>query len=118
MSQACSCLKTGKFSVFFSSMIYSTGHRYHSTHTHINCVQYGRFPRKIHAKNSRVNFTRALTHRLFTCKFECILTVTDFAYKLHASYVYFFTTANVADVKLETDIVEKQDLKRKPFLGR
>jgi len=32
--------------------------------------------------------------------------------------VYFFTTANVADVKLKTDIVEKQDLKRKPFLGR
>ena len=28
--------------------------------------------------------------------------------KIQASYVYFFTTENVADVKLETDIVEKR----------
>ena len=28
--------------------------------------------------------------------------------KIHASCVYFFTTENVADVKLETDIVEKR----------
>jgi len=28
--------------------------------------------------------------------------------KIHASCMYFFTTANVADVKLETDIVEKR----------
>ena len=30
-----------------------------STYTCINCMQYGRFPRKIHTKNSRVNFYKS-----------------------------------------------------------
>ena len=44
---------------------YSTGHGHCSTYTRVNCVQYGGFPRKIHANNSR----------------EGIFMVTNFPYK-------------------------------------
>ena len=59
-------------------LIYSTGHEHCSTYMCINCMQYGVFLQWM------------------------ILLI-----KIHASCVYVFTTANVADIKLETNIVEK-----------
>ena len=61
-------------------------------------------------------------HKKLACKFLHELLHTDFLHsnlsvflrwlilciKIQASCVYFFTTANVADVKLETDIVGKR----------
>ena len=41
---------------FILLMKYSTGHGHCSTYTRVNCVQYEGFPRKFHAKNSRLNF--------------------------------------------------------------
>ena len=70
--------------------IYSTGHWHCSTYTCVNSVQYGGFPRKIHAKNSR-----AFTRRIFTSKFECLFKVTDFPYK---NTLKLRVTANVADI--------------------
>ena len=60
-------------------LIYSTGHEHCSTYMCINCMQYGVFLQWM------------------------ILLI-----KIHASCVYVFTTANVADIKLETNIVEKR----------
>ena len=34
----------------------ATGINCSTNYTHINCVQFGGFPRKVHAKNSRVSF--------------------------------------------------------------
>ena len=60
LNSACSCSVNGIFtnSLNSSSLCcrYSTGHRHCSTYMRVNCVQYGGFPRKIHAKNLRVNF--------------------------------------------------------------
>ena len=51
---------------------YSKGHGHCSTYPFVNCMQYGGFPCKVHAKNLSVNFTQALTRRLFARKFACI----------------------------------------------
>ena len=89
--------------------IYSTGHGHCSTYTRVNCVQYGGFPRKIHAKNSRVTFYRSFyTQTFYTQILSVLLRWLILLTEIHASCVYFFTTENVADVKLETDIVEKR----------
>ena len=60
--------------------------------TCVNCMQYGRFPLKIHTKNSCVNLYTSSYTQTF-CMQICM---------------YFFTTANIADAKLETDIVKKR----------
>ena len=69
LNSACSCSVNGIFtnSLNSSSLCcrYSTGHRHCSTYMHVNCVQYGGFPRKIHAKNLRVNFNTSFYTQTF-----------------------------------------------------
>ena len=79
---------------------YSTGHGHYSTHTCVNCVQHGRFPGK--------KLTCKFLHELFNTNFRVFLRWLILLVKIHATCEYFFTTANMADVKLETDFVEKR----------
>ena len=59
------CTQTDKH--YTMTAYYSTGHGHCSTYTRVNCMQYGGFPLKIHAKNSRVNFyTSFYTQTFYT----------------------------------------------------
>ena len=59
-----------------------------------------------HAKNSLVNVYMS-SCRPFTCKFECIFKMTDFGCENTCKLLIFITTANMANEKLENNIVEK-----------
>ena len=72
-------------------------------------MQYGGFPWKIHAKNLCVNFyTSFYTQTFYTQIWVCFYGDWFCLWQYTVHTVYFFTTANVADVKLETNIVEKR----------
>ena len=78
---------------------FSTGLGHCSTYTCVNCVQHGRFPGK--------KLACKFLHELFNANFRVFLRWLILLVKIHATCKYFFTTANMADVKLETDFVEK-----------
>ena len=88
--------------ILIMSRYYSTGHGHCSTYTCINCMQYGRFPWKIHIKNAHVNsytssssfFSRLfyIKYALKTCIFACLF--------LHKCFTRFFLVefaCNMAD---------------------
>ena len=103
------CVFLPKWSHCASVKIYSTGHGHCSTYRRINCLQYGRFPRKIHAKNSRVNFYTSFYTQTFYTQIWVYFYSDWFCLQKYTQVVCIsFTTDNVADVKLETDIVEKR----------
>ena len=88
-------------------LVYSTGHEHCSTYMCITCMQYGGFPRKIHAINSCKFLHELLQADFLHANLSVFLQWMILLIKIHASCVYVFTTANVADIKLETNIVEK-----------
>ena len=49
-----------KYIISIINLLYSTGHTYCTIYTHVkyNCVQYGGFTGKTHAKNMRVKLYR------------------------------------------------------------
>jgi len=68
---------------------------------------------RISMKNQRKKLECTFLHQLLHAEFlqanlSVFLQSPILLIKIHASCVYFLTTANVADVKLETDIVEKR----------
>ena len=70
----------------------------------VNYVQYGGFPRKIHAKNLRVNFYTSFYAQTFYKQiWVFFLRWLIFLVKIHASCVY----SKCSWYKLETDILEK-----------
>ena len=103
------CVFLPKWSHCASVKMYSTGHGHCSTYRRINCLQYGGFPRKIHAKNSRVNFYTSFYTQTFYTQIWVYFYSDWFCLQKYTQVVCIsFTTDNVADVKLETDIVEKR----------
>ena len=78
---------------------YNTGHGHCSTHTCVSWVQHGGFPGK--------KLACKFLHKLLHANLHVFLRWLILLVKIHATCEYFFTTANMADVKLETDIVEK-----------
>ena len=92
---------------FILSMKYTTGHGHCSTYMRVNCVQWG-ISMKIPRKKLACKFLHELLHADFLhANLSVLLRWLILLKKIHASCVYFFKTENVADVKLETDIVEK-----------
>ena len=92
---------------------YSTGHGHCSTYTPVNCVQYGRFPCKVHAKSLHVNFYRELLHAAFlhTNLRVFLHWLILLVIKTRKLRVFLYISKRqqpmMADVKLETVIVEK-----------
>ena len=71
-------------------------------------MQHGWFPHKIHSKNLHVIFTQTLYlyPAVLHANLRVFLRWLILLVKIQASCVYFFTTANMAGVKLEADIVK------------
>ena len=97
------------FSFVSNSLSYSTVHGDCSTYTRINCVQYGGFPRKIHAKTLRVNFYMSFYTETFYTQIWVYFYGDWFCLQKYTQVACIsFTTDNVPDVKLETNIVEER----------
>ena len=72
---------------------YSTGRGHCSTYTRINCMQYGVFPRKIHAKKLACKFLHKLFHANILHANLHVFTVTDFACKnTHKLHVFLYNS--------------------------
>ena len=84
--------------------MYSTDHRHCSTYTCVNM----RAIWQISTKNPRKKLACKFLHKLLHANLSVFLRWLILLTKIHTSCVYFLTTENVADVKLETDIVEKR----------
>ena len=94
-----------KFWSYFVTTVRATGC---CTYMCVNCLQYGRLPWKIHAKKLACKFLSELLHIDFLhANLSVFLRWLILLMTINAICVYFFTTTNVADVKLETNIVEK-----------
>ena len=97
------------FSFVSNSLSYSTVHGDCSTYTRVNCVQYGGLPWKIHAKTLRVNFYMSFYTQTFYTQIWVYFYGDWFCLQKYTQVVCIsFTTDNVPDVKLETDIVQKR----------
>jgi len=71
----------------------------------LNCVQYGGFPRKIHAKNSRVIFLHKHLRVFLRWLILLVINTRKVGVFLYNSK---WLEPMMADVKIETDIVEKR----------
>ena len=78
-------------------------------------MQHGGFPHKIHSKNLHVIFTQTLYlySTVLHANLRVFLWWLILLVKIQANCVYFFTTANMAGVKLEADIVKNVCEKKK-----
>ena len=99
---------TFNITLYLCFLCFCTGHGHCSTYTHVNCVQYGGFPRKIDAKNSRVNFYTSFYTQTFYTQIWVYSYGDWFCLQKYMQVACISLQQNVADVKLETDIVEKR----------
>ena len=89
------------FSFVSNSLSYSTVHGHCSTYTHVNCLQYGGLPWKIHAKTLRVKFLHELLHADFLhANLSVFLWWLILLTKIHASCVYLFYNRQCAWCKI------------------